>query len=340
MSGNKIKLLALGGGAIVAIAGVGAANLAHAHLPPGHAGECFTETMHGPVYRTVTQTVPGAPIVSYRVIPAVLGHGTRQVVAVPARIERQIVPATYKTVARWSVIPGKTRLVKDKPVYRDVTERTLIAPAHLEWRDSVVQGGFSPGAAEGYGAGGYSVMVRPTGVVRCRVLVPARYAVVTRRVLVSPGGEHSVSGPSRKVMCYTRVIATPARTIEHRIPAQYRTVQTTYVIHPAHKERVTTLGPARQVSRRVIATPAQKAWAPIHCGEVHHAVARAAPPIQAPPKPQAHGRPYAPDAILAPTPTYPPQARTPSRSYGNGTQTFTLPPLVPAPYDTGHPAAR
>jgi hypothetical protein len=296
--------------------------------------------MRGPVYRTVTQTVPGAPIVSYHITPAVLGHGTRQVLAVPARIERQIIPAAYKTVARWSVIPGKTRWVQNEPVYRDVTESTMVSPAHLEWRDSVVQGGFSPGPAQGgYGAGGDSVAVRPTGVVRCRVLVAARYAMVTRRVMVSPGGKHPVSGPSRKVMCYVRVIVTPARVVEHRVPAQYRTVQTTYVIHPAHKERVTTPGPARQISRRVIATPAQKTWAPIHCGEGRHAVANTAPPIQAPPQPQAQGHPYPPDAILAPTPSYPP-ARAPSRSYGNGTQTFTLPPLVPAPYDTGHPAAR
>jgi hypothetical protein len=338
MSGAKIKLMGLGGVAILAVAGVGTAGLAHAPLPPGHAGQCFAEAMRPPVYRTVTETVPGPPIVSYRVIPAVLGHGTRQVVAVPARIERQVVPATYKTEPRWSIIPGKTHWVQDAPVYRDVTETTMISPAHVEWHDTVVQGGFVPEQVQG----GFGVAVRPTGVVRCRVLVPARYATVTRRVMVSPGGAHPVSGPSRKVMCYVRVIATPARTIEHRIPAQYRTVQTTYVIHPAHRERVTTPGPARQISRRVIATPAQKAWTPVHCTEVHHAIATAAPPApqpQAQPQAQPHGRPYPPDAILAPTPSYP-QARAPSRSYGNGPQHFTLPPLVPAPYDTGHPAAR
>ena len=215
MAGLTFNAFTLGGLALVAASG--AAALAHPPLPPGRAGECFTEVARPPAYRTVSETVPSAPIVSYRNIRAVLGHRNRRLVSVPARIERQIIPATYKTVPRWSLVPGPTRWVREEPTYRLVTERRLISPEHLEWRAGAAAHGFSPSQAQG----GYGVSVRPTGEVQCRVLIPARYALVTRRVMIAPGGVHRVNGPSRKAICYVRVIATPARTIEHRIPAQY-----------------------------------------------------------------------------------------------------------------------
>ena len=330
MSASKFKGLATGGLAL-AIGGATAV-LAHPPLPSGRAGECFTEVVHPPAYHIVTETVPGAPVVSYRDIPAVFGHGTKQVVIVPARVERETIPAAYKTVPRWSMIPGRTTLKREPAVYRVVTERRLISPEHLEWRAGVSARGFSPSQA----AGGYSVSVRPTGEVQCRVLVPARYALVSRRVMVSPGRVHRISGPPRKVICYVRVIATPARTVEHRIPAQYRTVQTTYIVTPAHRERTVTRGPDRNVSRRVISTPTQKTWAPIHCVDVRRLGERVVAPMT---PQQSQGRAYPPNEILAPAPSKP-QARGPERMVPPRPprQGFDLPPLTPAPYDTGHPA--
>jgi hypothetical protein len=262
MSKLELKPLATGAVAIAAISAAFAgapAALAHLAPPPGRAGECFAEVMHRPTYRTVTETVAGAPIVSYRTIPAVYGHGEKQVVATPARVDRQVIPATYRTIPRWTVIPGRTVWIRSQPVYRTVTEQTVITPAHLEWRY-----GAEGAVQDAFGA------VRSTGRVLCRVLVPARYGLFSHEVMVSAGESHAVIGPGRRVICYVRVLATPARVIEHKVPATYRTVQTTYIVKPATHERVVTPGPTRQIQRQVIATPAHRGWSKLHCSEVRH----------------------------------------------------------------------
>jgi hypothetical protein len=323
MPSNGIKISA--SAVSFAVAVLATQSAAHDLPPPGRAGQCYAQVVHAPVYRTITEQVPGAPVVSFRDIPAVLGHGTKQVLVSAARIERETIPATYQTVPHWTDVPGRAHWVKTPAVYKVVTEQRMISPAHLEWRPGAAAPGFQSTGS------GYGQTVRPTGEVLCRVMIPARYARISRRELVTSAGWRRVEGPPRHVVCYEKRIATPARVVEHHIAAQYRTVATTWVVHQAEHQRVTTAGPVRVVQRRVLVSPAFRGWAPLRCASVHagsnaaapsadrnraHAVGRDAPqPTQ--------GRPYPPDAILAPTPPYP--------------STYDTPP-APAPYDVGHPA--
>ena len=138
----------------------------------------------------------------------------------PARNEVRTTPAVYKTVWRRFVTPGSVRLVRTPARYRTVSERVLVAPAHTEWKRA-------PHSRPVSGAPGYgSTAVAPTGEVLCAVVVPARYVVRTRQVLVSPGGERRVQGPSVVQRVAERVMVSSARQSRVVHPAAKR------IVHP------------------------------------------------------------------------------------------------------------
>ena len=342
IKGFKAAALAIVGASITAAA-------APAQPLPygGHPG-CYAKMAYPATYRILTERVQGAPVVTYRAIPAVIEHYKTQVLVAPARTEHQRVAPIYRTVSRWTQAPGPSRIVTTPPVYRILTERRLISPAHLEWRPGGVARGFAHGG--GY-ANGSAWMARPTGEVLCRIRVPARYATLRHRVQISAGRQITLQGAPHQVRTDVRVLVRPGRVIDHVIAAVYREVDATRVARPAGRQQIVSPGPARLVTRRVIATPARYGWAPMVCvpgPRPAHLIVRARPsspvsdgrsygqPALTPTPPPSYGegasygdasaRPpppakhaFRPDEILAPTPAFP----------------F---PLVPAPYDVGHPA--
>jgi len=325
---------------------------ASAQSTPPHSrpGQCFARMAYPARYRTVTERIAGAPVVSYRDIPAVVEHSSRQVLVTPARVEHEHVAAVYRTVWRWVETPGPTRQVNVAPVYRTINERHPISPAHLAWR----AGGVAHGFAEGSGYG--QTQVRPTGEVLCRVLVPARYGWTRRRVMVSPGRQTTVQCPPHRQRVRDRVLASPERTIDHQIPAVYRTEAVRHEVTPARRDRVVKPGPAHVVAHRVMVSPARYGWTQIVCIPRGHGPRQAPPPAPAPSGPsygapvpapaQSYGgggsygggaayappppRQYRPDEVLAPTP----EVLAPTPHFSSSTR----PGLVPAPYDVGHPA--
>jgi hypothetical protein len=334
----KASALALVGAALVATTATAQP------LPNGGRPGCYAKMAYAATYRTVTEQVQGAPVVTYRDIPAVIEHASKQVLVAPARTDHETIAPIYKTVTRWTEAPGPSRVITTPPVYRTVAERRLISPAHLEWRPGGVAHGFASGGAYGNGD---ALQARPTGEVLCRVLVPARYALVHRRVEVAPGRQITVPGAPRRVRTEERVLVRPGRVVDHFVAAVYRTVDVPRIARPASRQRIVSPGPVRLISRRVIASPAHYGWAPIVCTPAPH---RAPAPMRPRPVPpvyggQSYGQPapapvqgyggggsygeapapahqaFRPDEILAPTPT-------------------SFPPLVPAPYDVGHPAKR
>jgi hypothetical protein len=101
--------------------------------------------------------------------------------------------------------------------------------------------------------------------VLCRVLVPAQYSLVKRRVLVAPESERTVAGPPRRVLCYVKVLVKPAHRIAHKIPAVYKTVTVQTLVKAAGCERIVTPRPPRLVKRRVRIAPPQRTWRRMDC---------------------------------------------------------------------------
>lgn len=250
---------------------LGLAPLAEATpLPHGRAGECFEQVRVKPPLKTVEERVHRPPLITYKTTPAVYTEVSKQVLVRPAVTTYETRPAVYKTVTVWKSRPGPVRTIVVPAVYETVYDKTLIEPEHLEWRRGRAAGGFSsegaPGAQE----------VTPTGEVLCRILVPARYASVRRRVLVQPERRRDVQGPPRRILCYERVLVTPAERIPHTAPAVYKTVMVRKLVTPAVRTRVVTPQPDRVVQRRVPEGRGRLEWRQIHC--------RTPAPVRRPPR--------------------------------------------------------
>jgi hypothetical protein len=331
-----------------ASAALGASASARTSPGTGHPG-CYARIAYPPAYRTVTGRVTGPPVVRYRDVPPVVEHYQRRILVRPARTERETIAPVYRTVWRWIEVPGPARRLVSPPVYRTVTQRRLISPAHLVWRPGGTAHGFAPGELQArgeYGSGG-GLPVRPTGEVLCRVLAPARYAWTRRRVMVSPARETTIQAPPHHMRVRDRVLVQPGRTVQHLIPAVYRTVDCTRIVRPAGRQRIVRPGPARLVSRRIPMGPAHEGWAPIVC-----APRPGSRPVQSYGGGQSYGgQPYGGESYGAPSyggPAYgAPSA--PVQTYGGGGSNQVMAPvpsypatrapsLVPAPYDVGRPA--
>ena len=330
-----------------AFATLGASASAQPMPAAGHPG-CYAKIAYPAIYRTVTERVAAPPVIRYRDVPPVIEHYLRPVLVTPARVEQKTFAPVYRTQWRWVERPGPVRQVFSPPVYRTITERRLISPAHLAWRAGGAAHGFAPGY--GYGQGG-GLQARPTGEVLCRILVPARYAWTSRHVMVSSGRQTTIHCPPRHVRVSERVMVQPGRTVQRLVPAVYAKVDATRVVRPASRQRIVCAGEVRLVSRRVLVRAARYGWAPMVCTPRQRPAPIGPHPIQSygagpadgmnpayspPTQMQPYGgygeaparparRPYRSDEIVAPAPAYP------------ATQ---APPLVPAPYEVGHPARR
>ncbi len=255
-------VLALVGGA-AALGGLGGAVAAGEFhpgpRPPADAvpGQCFGKVHEaGPSHVWSDRVLVRPARTEQRWIPAVSQWSEHRVLVRPAWTETIRIPAVYRTEVSYTFEPGPTRLVSRAPTWRRVTERVLVAPAHVEWRRGH--------GALGYGGEPGAEGVHPTGEVLCRVLVPARYATRVRLVQTSPGCSCEVEGPPIRHRVERQVLVRPERTVEHAHSALYRTMRECRIVQPGHAVTVTTPALYRTVTH--VRGGAERAgWSPVVC---------------------------------------------------------------------------
>jgi hypothetical protein len=136
--------------------------------------------------------------------PAEYALAGRKIMIRPAWTETRVEPALYEErTERVLVSPARSVWVASDPVFRTVKERVVVRAAYRRWRTVVDAGG---------------------NAMRYEIIVPAEYAEVERRVLVSDGGRVKVRQPAvyRTVSRPRLVRAERTRVIRHE--AVYRTV--------------------------------------------------------------------------------------------------------------------
>lgn len=234
--------------------------------PQARPGECYGRVVTAPIYGTVskdvlereawTETVQGPPTTQ---------KITRRVLVRPARVERVQAPATYKTVVSWTTRPGARRTVTEPARYKTVTEKVLIEEARSEWRLT--------SAPLAYGetrVGVTQTMLQATGEVYCRVLIPARYDYVERRVKIAAARTYTVEGAPVKVKHVERVMVSEGGVVERTIPAVYRTEVIKTVQRPGRVKIITHPAVYRTVDRPALIRPAGAGWALVVCGGILH----------------------------------------------------------------------
>lgn len=233
-------------------------------LPPPPAakpGECYGRVLAPAVYGTESRKVlvkPGS--VETRNVAGGVRKVKKKVLVRAARTEKVRTAAVYKDVTRVVYTQGPTQKVRQPAVYDYVDEKVLLEPAHAEWRRVDARLAASQG-------GGYrgQTMVEPTGEVLCRVWVPARYGYVKTKILVSPARVDHVQGPARPRKVVERKLVRAGGWSVKKIPAVYRTEWTT-VATPARTVQVKTKAVYRTETATTLVKAGGLAWERVFCG--------------------------------------------------------------------------
>ncbi len=235
---------------------------AAADLPAyAQPGQCYGKVVTPAIYKTERrQEVASAGGARTRTIPAVVQKIPHRTLVRPATVRTVTLPAVYRIVETQVVVPGKRILVETPARYRDIEERVLLEPAHAEWRRTDAP------LARGESLQGGQTLVHPTGEVYCRVLVPARYGMTHRRVLVAEGSTVEEIGPASSRIERRKVLVRPARRVQKTVPAVYRTTYTRKVIRPARTQVVNSPTRYRSVEAKVIVRGEGEGWAQVFCG--------------------------------------------------------------------------
>jgi hypothetical protein len=232
-------------------------------LPPPPAakpGECFGRVLAPPVYGTENRKVlvkPGG--VETRTVAGATRKVKKKILVKAARTEKVKVAPVYKDVVKVVYTQGPTRTVRHPAVYDYVEEKVLLEAAHAEWQRVDARLATSQGGYRG------QTMVEPTGEVLCRVWVPARYGYVKKKILISPARVDHVQGVARPHKVLERKLVRAGGWRVKTIPAVYRTEWTT-VSTPARTVQVKTKAVYRTETATKVVKAGGLAWERVFCG--------------------------------------------------------------------------
>lgn len=243
---------------VAGVATLAGASAASAGMPEGAPHQCYGRVVLPQEYQSREVRVMDSPGgVARRVIPGTVEHSWRRVLVRPAHIERIPAPALYRTTYVTETSPGPRHWVREAPRYGTVVEHVVVQPGHWVWErryGPVASGPPEPG----------QVVVRPTGVIMCKVWCPAKVADVPRQVMLSPGRAYAVQTTVRHTFA-RRVLVRPAGSFVREVPAEYRQVAVSRIVSPPRVEHV-RIPPSFHtvVERRAVG--GGESWAPVVCG--------------------------------------------------------------------------
>ena len=205
--------------------------LAAVASPRSTQADCIAPAASAPVI--VNEQLPAnAPVGScfaHVIEPARTEAVTEQVLVKPAIERVEVVPARYETINETVLVePATTKVVTIPARVEWIEDPIVLEPERTEWRRSACS---APGA-----------VANATGECACKILIPARYGTVPRRVAVA---------------ATTKVVDVPAR---------YETVQKTVMASPAHEVRVAVPAEYQVVTRQVEVAGAKDGWQRVDCG--------------------------------------------------------------------------
>lgn len=221
-------------------------------LPVARPGQCFARVTVPAVYETYTEeTVVRPEYVGSRTIPPRYEMVDTQVLVSPPRTEQVTIPAVYRTVRETVMVaPERQEPVTIPARWQTYTERVMVRPAYVTWKP---------------GTGLYGRSSATQGELLCRVEVPAEYAQVQRRRLISPERTEMRTIPAVTRSQTRQEIAVPARVEERPVAAVYRTVKEQRIAEPAREEPVVVPAVTRKETLRRVVSPARTEWREVLC---------------------------------------------------------------------------
>jgi hypothetical protein len=221
-------------------------------------------------FKDVTEQVLVRPASTrYEPIAIPLRAVTEDALRSDASVRIETSPTTLKTATERVVVKeASKRLVEVPAVFETVSERVKVADAHAEWkrgrswlgqaREVRPVKGFVLDAG-GKTAGGKPVEPKSRKLakdsvdddVMCLVEVPAKYEVVTRKVLKTPASVREVTVPAEYTVVTRQVVDAEASSRSVDIPATYQKVTRSVIDVEALKTR----GYKFDANGDIVATP-------------------------------------------------------------------------------------
>jgi Putative peptidoglycan binding domain len=220
--------------------------------PVARPGQCFARVSVPAVYETYSEeSIVQAEYMGVKTIPARYELVDTQVLVSPPRTEQITVPAVYRTVRETVMVaPERQEPFTVPAVWQNYAERVMVRPAYVTWKPGT-------GLFGRAGAG--------QGELLCRVEVPAEFAQVQRRRLVSPERVEMRTIPAVTRSETRQEIAVPARVEDRPVAAVYRTVKEQRVVTPAREEPMLVPAVTRKETLRRVVSPARTEWREVLC---------------------------------------------------------------------------
>jgi hypothetical protein len=151
-------------------------------------GQCFNEYHQPAKYKTVQEKILKREASS--------------------RIE--IIPATYKPAEQKVLVKEASEKIVNVPAtYETTEEKILIRAAYTAWKK---------------GTGPIQKLDNSTGEIMCLIEVPAKYKIITKKVLKTAATSNRIVIPAEYKTIKVRTIATAAKENKIDIPAEYQTI--------------------------------------------------------------------------------------------------------------------
>jgi len=144
-------------------------------------------------------------------IPPVYKTVSKKVVAKPAATRKVTTPPQYRTVQIQELVqPASSRAIPIPATYKTVQKRNKVQPAAYSWSD----------------ASGKNARTRTTAQCDkiCLVATPAKYNKVSKRVVVKPAAQKTLTTPAKYTTVKVKKLIAPASERRIAIPATYKTV--------------------------------------------------------------------------------------------------------------------
>ncbi|MBO0662696.1 hypothetical protein LQ948_07835 [Jiella sp. MQZ9-1] len=213
-------------------------------LAGGRTVSCYEPVQEPATYTTKQETIVLRPARTvYDIVPARYGWGTREVLVEPGGVKETIIPAEYSFVEKQIELePARVIQHTTPPVYATVQQKVVVQPATERWEWRVVNG----------------------KRVYCRIVVPARYGVAPRRVVVTPGRSWTEVIPARYGMSREKVMIRPASVERYVIAPRYETVREWVMLTP--ERQVARIVPAEFGTRPVTVKVEEErtGWRQVH----------------------------------------------------------------------------
>ncbi len=225
--------------------------------PDGEPGECFARVLVPAQYQTYSEQV------------AIDDGGSRISVSAPqfaakkhkyilrdASVRYEVRQPVYKRVnEKVMVRPGYQTLQVIPGEYRTVNEQVQVSPPRLSWK---------PGASLASRAGVKLTQTRQ-GEVYCLVEEPAETQTISKRVQVRQERVQAINVPPVYRMITREVLVDPGGVREVHIPAQYGYYEAQYVTQPARQVRHPVAPRMANVTRKKQVSGEKFRWIKVLC---------------------------------------------------------------------------